>query len=45
MISIQTRESYVGLRERLQEDGGLDRMKEQMRREKAGTVLYERLAG
>jgi trigger factor len=32
------------LRERLTKDGGLDRIREQMRREKTGSVLYEKLA-
>lgn len=44
MLSIQTREPLEALRERLRQDGGLGRIREQMRREKAGTALYERLA-
>jgi trigger factor len=44
MLSIQAREPYEALRERLQKDGGLARLREEMRREKTGNVLYERLA-
>jgi trigger factor len=44
MISIQSREPLETLRERLAKDGGLDRIREQMRREKTGSVLYEKLA-
>jgi trigger factor len=44
LLSIQSREPLEALRERLAKDGGLDRMREQMRREKTGTVLYEKLA-
>jgi trigger factor len=44
MLSIQSREPLETLRNRLVADGGLDRMREQMRREKTGTVLYEKLA-
>jgi trigger factor len=44
MLSIQAREPYEALRDRLQKDGGLARLREEMRREKTGTVLYERLA-
>ncbi|MDQ2833577.1 MAG: trigger factor [Acidobacteriota bacterium] len=44
MLSIQSREPLDALRERLSKDGGLDRIREQMRREKTGTVLYEKLA-
>ncbi len=44
MLSIQSREPLETLRERLGRDGGLDRIREQMRRERAGTVLYEKLA-
>jgi trigger factor len=32
------------LRKRLAEDGALDRIREQMRREKTGKALYEKLA-
>jgi trigger factor len=44
MLSIQSREPLEALRERLSKDGGLDRIREQMRREKTGSVLYERLS-
>ena len=44
MLSLQSREPLEGLRERLQKDGGLDRIREQMRREKTASVLYEKLA-
>jgi trigger factor len=44
MLSIQSREPLDTLRERLAKDGGLDRIREQMRREKTASVLYEKLA-
>lgn len=44
MLSIQSREPLETLRERLAKDGGLTRIREQMRREKTGTTLYEKLA-
>jgi trigger factor len=44
MLSIQSREPLEALRERLTQDGGLDRIREQMRREKTGNVVYEKLA-
>jgi len=44
MLSIQSREALETLRERLTNDGGLDRIREQMRREKTSSVLYEKLA-
>jgi trigger factor len=44
MLSLQTREPYDTLRERLTRDGGLNRLREEMRREKTGSVLYEKLA-
>ena len=44
MLSIQSREPLEALRERLSKDGGLDRIREQMRRERTGSVLYEKLA-
>lgn len=44
MLSIQTREPYETLRERLTKDGGLARLREEMRREKTSNVLYEKLA-
>jgi trigger factor len=44
MLSIQSREPLETLRDRLSKDGGLSRIREQMRREKTGSVLYEKLA-
>ena len=44
MLSIQTREPYETLRERLAKDGGLARLREELRREKTSNVLYEKLA-
>jgi len=44
MLSIQHREPLETLRERLGKDGGLTRIREQMRREKTGNVLYEKLS-
>ncbi len=44
MASLQAREPLDTLRARMLEDGTIDRMREQMRREKTGTVVYERLA-
>ncbi len=44
LLSIQAREPLEALRKRLLEDGSLGRIREQMRREKTGAALYERLA-
>src|SRR5580698_4051146 len=44
MLSIQSREPLETLRERLTKDGSLDRIREQMRREKTGSVPYEKLS-
>ncbi|MFT4111687.1 trigger factor [Silvibacterium sp.] len=44
LISLQTREPLETLRERLTNDGSLARIREQLRREKTGNLLYERLA-
>ena len=44
MASLQAREPMETLRQRFTEDGTLGRMQEQMRREKTGAVLYEKLA-
>ena len=44
MLSLQTREPYETLRDRLTQDGGLARLREEMRREKTSTALYEKLA-
>ena len=44
MLSIQSREPLETLRERLAGDGGLERIREQMRRERTGSIVFERLA-
>ncbi len=44
MLSLQSREPLETLRERLAKDGGLERIREQMRREKTASALYEKLA-
>lgn len=44
MMSIQSRQPYEQVRERMQNDGGLQRMREQMRREATATMLYEKMA-
>lgn len=44
MLSIQQREPLDQLRKRLSEEGSLERIKDQMRREKTGIALYEKLA-
>jgi trigger factor len=44
MLSIQAREPYDTLRERLNQDGGMARLREELRREKTSDVLYEKLA-
>jgi trigger factor len=44
ILSIQSREPIEQLRERLTKDGSLQRLREQMRREKTGTALYEKLS-
>jgi trigger factor len=43
IAALQSREPVETLRERLTQDGGLARIREQMRREKMASVLYERL--
>jgi len=43
-LAMQTREPYETLRERLAKDGGIERLREEMRREKTSRVLYEKLA-
>ena len=43
MAALQSREPYETLRQRLTEDGGLARIREQLNREKTASVLYERL--
>jgi trigger factor len=44
VLSIQSREPLEALRKRLAEDGSLGRIREQMRREKTGSVLFDKLA-
>lgn len=44
MLSIQAREPLEALRKRLTEDGSINRMREQIRREKTGNGLYEKLS-
>lgn len=44
MLSIQSREPYDTLRKRLTDDGSIERIREQMRREKTGASLFEKLA-
>lgn len=43
MAALQSRENVETLRARLTQDGGLARIREQLRREKVANVLYERL--
>jgi trigger factor len=43
-IAVQVREPVESLRTRLTEDGSLARIRERLRREKMGALLYERLA-
>ena len=43
MAALQARESIEALSARLKADGGLDRIREQLQREKTANLLYERL--
>ncbi|MGB6193970.1 MAG: trigger factor [Terracidiphilus sp.] len=43
LAALQSREPVEALRQRLTEDGGLARIREQMKREKTASLLYERL--
>jgi trigger factor len=43
VISLQTREPLESLRDRLEREGSLARIREQLRREKTGSLLVERL--
>jgi trigger factor len=43
IAALQSRESIETLSERLKADGGLDRIREQLRREKTANLLYEKL--
>jgi trigger factor len=44
ILSLQSREPLETMRKRMTEDDTLTRIKEQMRREKTGTMLFDRLA-
>ncbi len=44
LMSIRAREPMESIRERMERDGGLERMRDQMRRERAGTAVFEKLA-
>ncbi|HEX3438303.1 MAG TPA: trigger factor [Pseudacidobacterium sp.] len=44
LLSLQMREPLDTLRHRLTEDGSIARIREQIRREKTGSLLYEKLA-
>ncbi len=44
ILSIQSREPLEQLRERMNGDGSISRMREQMRREATATTLYEKMA-
>ena len=44
MLSLQQREPLETLRKRLADDGSLNRLREQLRREKTGSMLFEKLA-
>jgi len=45
LVALQSREPLETLRSRLTADGGLARIREQLRREKTANLLYERLPG
>jgi trigger factor len=45
IVSIQSREPLDALKGRLTKDGGLARIREQLRRDKTASILYERLPG
>ncbi len=45
MAALQSREPVDTLKVRLTQDGGLTRIREQLRREKTASLLYERLPG
>lgn len=44
MMSLQQREPLESLQKRLTEDGSLNRIREQLRREKTGAALFDKLA-
>ena len=43
MLALQAREPLTTLRERFEKDGSIANIREQIRREKTGTLLYEKL--
>jgi len=43
LAALQSREPYETLRQRLTDDGGLARIREQLKREKTASLLYDRL--
>jgi trigger factor len=45
IVSIQSREPLDALKVRLTKEGGLARIREQLRRDKTASILYERLPG
>ena len=45
VVSLQTREPLDALKARLNQDGGIARIREQIQREKTASALYERLPG
>jgi len=45
LAALQSREPLDALKVRLTQDGGLARIREQLRREKTASLLYERLPG
>ncbi len=44
MASLQARQPLEQMREQMAKDGSIDRIREQMRREKTGTIVFEKLA-
>jgi trigger factor len=45
LVALQSREPLDALKVRLTQDGGMARLREQLRREKTASVLFERLPG
>jgi len=43
-LSLQAREPYEAFVKRLTEDGGIDKVRDQMKREKTGQIAYEKLS-
>jgi trigger factor len=44
MAALKGRESFDAMKDRMAADGSIERMREQMLREKTGTQIYEKLA-